>query len=137
MATPNERERALDEMRGILDRDRRRFDDRQPGAMVAGTVVDVREVEGTFSRYLLVTVDDGTELVELHCGRSVLANELGGRDVRPGDLLGVKYDGPKVSRSGTQFHGYTVVHRPASEAERIRSVHDADAEAFPAGEESF
>jgi homogentisate 1,2-dioxygenase len=123
--SPSDRERDLAKMRDLLSRPHVRFDDSEAGAAVVGVVVDVREVDGAHSRYTLLTIDaDGDELVDVHCGRSVLANEVGSRDVRPGDLFGVRYQGEKVGRGGKTYHSYAVAHQAANDAPRVPTVHD-------------
>jgi hypothetical protein len=100
----------------------------EPGDRVAGTVVELREVEGIHSVFPILTLDTGAELVRVACSRSVLEREVRSRDIREGDRLAVQYEGQRTSAAGTGYHGYRVVHRPTVrvDAPRIASVHDDD-----------
>ena len=95
-----------------VSKERERWDP-EPGDAVAGIVADLRELDGEYNSYPLVVLDVGDRLVEISCGRSVLRTEVMQRDVRVGDTLAVKYDGPTTSKAGKSYHGYTVAHRRA------------------------
>lgn len=124
MTSPTDRARAL------LDMEVVQFDHKNAGEKVVGEVVELSEIEGKFGVSPLLTLEDRGKLVRVICGATVLKNEILGRDVRIGDVLGIEYQGEQIGRDGTKYQGYRVVHIPSesrpNNAPRIASVRDSE-----------
>lgn len=106
------------EMEEALNKASARFDDSEPGAQVVGEVVEIRTVDGKHGPFRIVVLETPTGFVEVSASRAVLARELDERQVASGDLLGVRYEGTRQTRTGSEYHAYTIQHsrgdRPAA-----------------------
>lgn len=93
--------------------------DAQPGDEIAGIITSRLEREsrigddgGTYTDLTVRDHDGGEHLVR--CSRKVLAGFVADEDPREGDEIGVLYQGPQKSRSGSTFEQYAaVIERPA------------------------
>lgn len=80
---------------------------------VLGTVLAIAERDGGYGPYPVVTLEtaDGREL-EIHAFHRLLRDKLASIDVWPGDQLGIRYLGQKVTADGSgRYFAYRVVHQ--------------------------
>jgi hypothetical protein len=85
----------------------------EAGEKLVGQIVVISERTGGFGRYPIVTLrqDDGSDLA-IHAFHSVLSSRLAEVQPKPGERLGVKYEG-KVEGAKQPYHSYKVaIDRP-------------------------
>jgi hypothetical protein len=64
------------------------------GEFLVGRVVDRRTLSMRFGPFEVLTVEaEGGERVEVNCGHASLKEWLSIDDPRPGDVVGIRYDG--------------------------------------------
>lgn len=81
----------------------------QPGQDIAGYVVALGETGTQYGNKPHVDLrTDSGHVIRVVGNRTVLANEL--REHRPnvGDALLIKYDGPRTTKTGRDYHRYVV-----------------------------
>jgi hypothetical protein len=98
---------------------------------VIGTVAELTEAESEYGTFPVLMIDTGDKLVRVACARTKPRNEVLGRDIRKGDVVGIQYLGEGKTRNGGKFHDYRIHHEaaepnaePNAEPPRIPSMLD-------------
>jgi hypothetical protein len=85
-----------------------------PGTIYEGHVVEITDdIEGDFGIYRLVFLQTATDKISFIAG-SVLLDKLKKADPKPGDQLGIRFEGLVKSKknSGRSYKDWTLAHKP-------------------------
>jgi hypothetical protein len=131
IAQPPNDDDPLERLTELLGKDRHFWKPDKVGDTASGRVLEFSEVEGEYGIDRVVTIETKTEVLDVRCSRRRLRDEINGRDIRVGDVLGIVYGGEVDKKNGSgKYHAYRVEHLPVNrdtvEPPRLPSVLDEE-----------